>query len=324
MNSALISTGSFVPVKRELNATLESLLGLPAGWIHQRTGVKSRAVADPHDAVSDLAVRAAKSALSRLDSPPTIDVLILATSTPDHLLPPTSARIANELGLEHAAAFDLTVACSGFLYALILADSLVKTGAGHVMIIAANILSRRCADDDQKTRPIFADGAGAIILGQADKPGILKTAWESDGSKWDSLTIPHGGSRNPIEKSTFTENLHLMQLADGSSIFRYAVEQMANLGRQVIDDSGLAIRDIDWWIPHQANTRIIEATRRILKIDHKNTLLTLAEFGNSSAATIPVTLDYFFDRGQIRPGDRVLMTTAAAGMTSAAAIVEIT
>ncbi len=325
MNSVLLSTGRFVPTHRESNEQLERELQIEPGWIQQRTGVEYRAIADADDAVSDLAVRAGSAAIEKKPvGTPEISVLILATSTPDHLLPPTSAQVATQLGLEKVAAFDLAVACSGFCYALILADSIVRTQNATVLIIAANILSRRCSPTDIKTRPIFSDAAGAVILGPGgDQAGVLQSVWESDGSKSGSLSIPHGGSRTPVGESTFEDELHLMRLENGNAVFRYAVEKMAELGQQVVAKSGLDIEQIDWWIPHQANTRIIEATRRILKFPESRTLLTLPMFGNSSAATIPVTLDYFVESGRISKGDKVLFTAAAAGMTCSANLVTI-
>ena len=326
MNSILISTGSFVPNCRESNHELENELDLPSDWIKQRTGVEFRAIASSGEAVSDLAVKAGAAALeNQPDDSSRVSVLILATSTPDHLLPPTSAAVATRLGLGDVAAFDVTVACSGFLYALILANSLVQSSNATVLVIAANILSRRCVPDDPKTRPIFADAAGAVIIGPGNSHSpVMRFAWESDGSKVNSLLIPEGGSRTPFNQQTFDANLHLMQLNDGNAVFRYAVEKMAELGNRVICDSGLEKQEVDWWIPHQANTRIIEATRRILKIEEDRTLLTLPQFGNSSAATIPVTLHHYLENApKIRPGDKVLLTAAAAGMTSAAALIVI-
>ena len=324
LSAILISTGSFIPGFRESNHELENELGLEKGWIRQRTGVNFRAIADAEDAVSDLAVRAGGKALNDSNAP-NVSVLILATSTPDHMLPPTSAEVATRLGLHNVAAFDVTVACSGFLYALILADSLVQSSNVSVLVIAANILSRRCVKNDPKTRPIFADGAGAVIVGPASSPyPPMQFAWESDGTKSSSLLIPDGGSRTPFNFDTLPASRHLMHLNDGNAVFRYAVEKMAELGARVIADAGLTETDIDWWIPHQANTRIIDATRRILKIREDKTLLTLPQFGNSSAATIPVTLDYYLrEDPKLNAGDKVLLTAAAAGMTSAAALVTL-
>ena len=331
MRSRISATGSFVPVKREDNKAVESALGLESGWSESRTGIASRAIADKESAVSDLAIQAGKPTLDRLansaDHLAPLTTLILATSTPDHLLPPTAPRVADELGLSACAAMDVTVACSGFLYATILADSICRSQNESVLIIAANILSRRCKPTDKTTRPIFADAAGAIVLSPTDsKAGILAHSWESDGSKWDKLLIPEGGSRHPVDEDTHSRQGHLMELVDGQAMFKYAVNAMAKLGQATIEKAKLSITDIDWWIPHQANMRIIEACGRILGIEPERTLTTVQELGNSSSATIPVTLDKFAGCGEqqkIGAGDTVLMTAAAAGATSAAVVLQM-
>ena len=257
LHSTLLSTGSFVPEDRQSNRQLEQRLGLADGWIQQRTGIEFRAIADAGDTLSDLAVRAGQSSLANSacgqlgqrsgqqsdsgdvsERAKRISTLILATSTPDHPLPPTSAAVATQLGISGAAAFDLTVACSGFAYALILADSLVRAQGSTVMIIAANILSRRCKPDDPKTTPLFADGAGAIIVGPGEQGGFMQSsAWHSDGEKAASLWIPDGGSKSPFNEQSFANQSHLMELNDGSAVFRYAVENMAAMGLQAVEQS---------------------------------------------------------------------------------------
>ncbi len=326
MQTILTATGCFVPANRESSAAMEQRLGLKPGWIEQRTGVRYRAIADRDDAVSDLAVRAAKIAIAQFDADANsaIGALLLATSTPDHPLPPTAPLVAHQLGLS-VAAMDLTVACCGFLYGLILADSISRTQQISVLVIGANILSRRCDPDDIGTSSIFADGAGAVIMSPQDsESGILATAWSSDGSGNLSLQIPDGGSRYPISATTYSEGRHFMKIVEGSSIFKYAAQSMADMGHNVIAQAGLAVPDVDWWIAHQANLRIIEASRRLLQIAPEKTLVTVDQIGNSSAATIPVTLDqYLRIDPRIQPGNLVLLTAAAAGMTSSAVLMKM-
>ena len=305
---------------------MELRFGLEPGWIEQRTGVRFRAIADRDDAVSDLAVRAAKIAIAQFDADanPAIGALLLATSTPDHPLPPTAPLVARQLGLS-VAAMDLTVACCGFLYGVIVADSIARIQQTSVLVIGANILSRRCNPNDIGTSAIFADGAGAAIISpQNSASGILASAWSSDGSGSLSLQIPDGGSRYPISATTFSAGRHFMKIEEGGSIFKYAVNSMADMGHNVVAQAGLTVPDVDWWIPHQANRRIIDATRRLLEIAPEKTLVTIDQIGNSSAATIPITLDQYLriDR-QIQPGDLVLMTAAAVGMTSSAVLMKI-
>ena len=331
----IAATGRFVPHKRESNSDLEQELDLEPGWIARRTGVQHRALADQNDAVSDLACRAGRSAIAEFEQKESattsggkISIVILATSTPDHLLPPSSPKVAYDLGLKDAAAFDLTVACSGFLYGLIVAESLVRSQSQPALLIAANILSRRCRKTDAKTRPIFGDAAGAVVVAPSppNKPARFFSEWESDGSDWSSLMIPDGGSRSPVNADTYNLEQHLMELSNGSAVFKYAVESMTRLGHLVMQQAGVTPAEVDWWIPHQANIRIIEAVRKQLKFSSHKTLTTLEQFGNSSAATIPVTLDYFRRQTgsrKIESGQRILMTSAAAGMTSAAVLMEI-
>lgn len=331
MRTKITVTGSSVPKTRQGNDVIEAALGQKVGWIKSRTGVESRAIAAPEIAVSDIAIGAGRQALDRFAASPTtypdISTLLLATSTPDHLLPPTAPKVAYELGLGNVPAMDVAVACSGFLYAMIVADSICRTRNESVMVIAANILSRRCKADDENVRPIFADAAGAIVLSPSNsEAGILAGTWESDGSQWDKLLIREGGSRQPFTENTFERQGHLMELVDGPAMFKYAVKAMAHSGAAALKKANLSIDEIDWWIPHQANLRIIEACGRILKIDRERTLTTVEKFGNSSAATIPVTLDYFASESEhkkIGAGDRILMTAAAAGATSAAIVLRI-
>ncbi len=327
MRVKIAATGRYIPRQRIHSSETEQKLGLERGWIKSRTGVNARAIADPNEALTDLAIEAGKIALENFDGGqhPPISALFLATSTPDHLLPPSAPRVAYELGLSGIGAMDLTVACCGFLYGLKLADAIVRSDNTSVLLIAANVLSRRIHPNDPATNAIFADGAGAVVFAPTDDDnGILQTAWSSDGSGWDGMIIPDGGSRNPFGINTFADSRHLMQIKSGSDIFRYAVESMTEMGRIVLRQASLSTHQIDWWIPHQANIRIIQSAGRMLNIPAEQTLTTVQQFGNSSAATIPVTLDKAIrlDR-KIKPGDLVLLTAAAAGMTSAAALFRV-
>ena len=331
MRTKITATGSFVPASLETNGEVEAALGLESGWIRNRTGIRTRAIADLDLAVSDLAIQAGQNAMDNFlalnSSVAPVSTLILATSTPDHLLPPTAPKVAYELGLENVAAMDITVACSGFLYGMILADSMCRTNDESVLVIAANILSRRCKPDDKNVRPIFADAAGAVVLSPSDSDaGILAGSWESDGKQWDKLLIREGGSRQPFNNDTFSRQGHLMELVDGQAMFKYAVQGMAKMGMSALKKAQMSVDEIDWWIPHQANLRIIESCGRMLKMDRDRTLTTLQDLGNSSAATIPVTLDNYAsdsDQKKIGAGDTILMTAAAAGATSAAVVVRM-
>ena len=324
--SRILATGSYLPDQVVENAQLEKELGLEAGWIKLRTGIERRRFAKPDQAVSDLALAAGRSALRRV-SPGVHDrigTLILATSTPDHLLPPTAPKVAHDLELKNVAALDIAVACSGFVYALSMADALCRADGRGVMVIAANVLSRRLNSKDMGTSVVFADAAGAVIVGLADGEScIMDTELDSDGSGWEHLLIPDGGSKNPFNQVTLDEERHLMKINNGMAVFRYAVEAMTEMGRRILTRNGLQPSDIDLWVPHQANYRIIESIRNRLGFSEAQTCMTLKDFGNSSAATIPVSLDQHVQAGNDLSGKLCLFTTAAAGLTSGASLVRM-
>ncbi len=336
--SRIVSTGRFVPTYRQANSEVESNCDLESGWIKRRTGIDSRPIADANHAVSDLAVAAGSIALQRfrgqdrsfelvqrdhVETAPEIGMLILATSTPDFLLPPTAPDVASQLGLGAVPAFDIAVACSGFLYALQLADHFCKAESKSVLVIAANVLSRRVSPTDPAAAAIFADGAGAVVVSPSDSFGIMAMKLESDGTGSSHLKIPEGGSRAPFNQGTFANGRHLMHVENGMAVYRYAVESMARLGREVMDAANLTGADIDFWVPHQANRRIIESVQSRLGFQDEKVGVAIEKFANSSAATIPITLDYFVEKGKVKRGDRVLLTAAAAGLTSGAAVIEL-
>jgi len=325
-NSRILATGSYLPEQVVENTQLEKQLGLEPGWIEQRTGVVRRRVARADQAVSDLAIAAGRSVLERVPTTQrkAIGTLILATSTPDHLLPPTAPRVAFELGLGKAAAFDLAGACSGFVYGLQMADALCRARDQPVMLIAANLLSRRTNPDDVGTSAIFADGAGAVIVSPADGSAcIIDVGLESDGSGWEHLLIPDGGTRHPFSQSSLDHARHLMKINNGMAVFRYAVESMSEMASCLLERNGFQVTDVDLWIPHQANTRIIESVRTCLGFSPDQTCITLSEYGNSSAATIPISLDQRIQAGQDLSGKLLLFTTAGAGLSCGAALVRM-
>lgn len=326
-HAKIVATGRALPTRFVSNSEVEADCGIEPGWIEQRTGILQRPVVAPETAVSDLAIEAGQKALDEWRQNPTgtnqIGMLILATSTPDHLLPPTAPFVAQQLGLGNIPAFDIAVACSGFLYGTKLAFDYCRVNGRPALIIAANILSKRTSRNDPATVALFADGAGAAVVAPGNEPGVLEIELESDGSGFDALFIPDGGSRSPFNENTLDQENHKMKVNNGMAVFRYAVESMARLGKQVLDQSDFQSQDVDWWIPHQANLRIIESVRQRLNIPGEKTAITIDKFANSSAATIPVTLDYFLESGKIEKGDLILLTTAAAGLTSGAALMRI-
>jgi 3-oxoacyl-[acyl-carrier-protein] synthase-3 len=328
-NSRILATGRYVPDTVVTNEQIELQCGLKPGWIEKRTGIQTRPVVSESQSVSDLAIAAGQSALeeyanqvSDRDRHP-VGLLILATSTPDYLLPPTAPYVADKLSLGMIPAFDMAVACSGFVYALQVADGFCRTQQRPVLVVAANVLSKRVSSNDPSTAAVFSDGAGAVILEPANEPGIFSIELESDGRGFDCLRIPHGGSKIPFNEQTLSGENHKMKIKSGLSVFRYAVDCMSRLGAKVLENAGKEISEVDFWIPHQANLRIIESVRENLGIPLEKTGITVDRFANSSAATIPTALDYFFRAGAIQRGDLVLLTTAAAGLTGGAALVRL-
>jgi len=314
----IIGVGSAIPQNIETNDAVESRLGLEAGWIERRTGILGRPTALPTEATSDLAVRAGFLALDRSGiSKDDIGLLLLATSTPDQLLPPTAPLVAHRLGLRHPGAVDLAGACSGFLYSVILANSYGDAMRKPVLVVAANILTRRVNDKDPSTVALFSDGAGAVVLAPVESKHFLGSYLGSNGASYDTIGIPAGGTREPLTSEALREGRHLMTMRRGSSLFKEAVHAMAFAGEESMKASGIDAKSIDWWIPHQANSRIIHDTGKLLGIPPDRTINVVAKYGNSSAATIPIALSDGIESGRIRPGNILLFTAAGAGMVSA-------
>jgi 3-oxoacyl-[acyl-carrier-protein] synthase-3 len=317
----VLSAAAAVPETAVGNDAIEAELGLERGWIERRTGVRRRPTARPREATSDLAVRAGDAALERAGIPPKdIGLLLLATSTPDHLLPPTAPLVAHRLGLQ-TGAIDLAGACAGFVYALVLGSSFANSQRKAVLVIGANILTRRTNQRDAATVGLFSDGAGAVVLVPADPSNLLGCFVSSDGSGYEAIGIHAGGTREPLTHAALDEGRNLMAIRRGTLFFRQAVHGMVEAGQQTLKNAGLEAHAVDWWIPHQANSRIIEDARKSLGIPPERTINVVGQYGNSSAATIPIALAHALDAGQIRQGNVILFTAVGAGLVSAGAIV---
>ena len=320
----IVSVGHAVPERRVTSAELERRLGLETGWIERRTGIRERRYAGPDEATSDLAVRAGLVALKNagtLAKP--IGLLLLATSTPDHLLPPTAPLVAHRLGLTGCGAIDLANACGGFLAALALGHSYCKVQQCSVLIIAANVLSKRLNPADPMTAGLFADAAGALLLTPCNgiDDGVLSLHLDTQGEHYDHIRIPAGGSREPISRHGLESGRHWIRMERGQELFRLAVRGMARAGEIAMEKAGLAIRDIAWWVPHQANARLIREAGARLGIESSRILSIIEEFGNSSSATIPLALSLAWEQGRIRTGQRLLLTAAGAGLVEAGAVI---
>ena len=313
----IIGMGHYAPSRVVANPEIESQLGLQSGWIERRTGIIERRFAATGEALSDIATAAGSMALANAGiAHSEIALTILATSTPDHLLPPSGPLVAHRLGLARSGAIDMAGACAGFLYALTFADSFVKTQRKPVLVIAANILSRRINPAERASAVLFADAAGAVVVTPSDRSntGILGCELAADGSGYDLIKIPAGGSRTPFTDIQNSSDV-LMTISDGKAVFVKAVDMMANTARAALATAELSVDDIAHWVPHQANTRIIEATRAKLAIAQDKTLSSVSHFGNSSAATIPFTLSLLSAERNYSHGQRLLFSAAGAGLT---------
>lgn len=320
--SRLSGFGHAVPARSVENREIEDRLGLEPGWIERRTGIRRRRWVTEAETLSGLASAAGAAAL--LDAGvdrAEIALTLLATSTPDHLLPPSAPLVAHRLGLTSSGAIDLAGACSGFLYALTLADGFVRTQAKPVLVIAANILSRRINPSERGTAVLFADAAGAVIVEPSSGPehGLRGVHLASDGSGYDLISIPAGGSNRPFAPGMQEDDL-LMQMRDGREMFSRAVEMMTGCAGEALARAGISACDIGRFVPHQANARIFDAVGGNLGIGAGRTVRTIEDFGNSSAATIPLSLSMSNAARPFERGEHVLLTAAGAGLTGGAAV----
>lgn len=321
-SSRFTGFGHAVPTRCMPNDELEALLGLDAGWIERRTGIRQRYWATEGETLSGLAARAGDAALrsSGIDRQD-VGLVLLATSTPDHLLPPSAPLVAHRLGLTRAGGIDLAGACAGFLYALTFADAHIRAHGRPVLVIAANILSRRINMKEPASAVLFADAAGAAVLSPAGDAGrgLIGLNLGTDGSAYDLIGVPAGGSARPFGPGLDAEEV-LMAMRDGRAVYEKAVRMMVEAGRAALADAGLSAGAVTRFVPHQANARIFDTVADQLQLRPHSIERSIADYGNSSAATIPLTLSIAHREGRINEGDTVLMTAAGAGMTGGALV----
>lgn len=321
MSCEIIGLGHYAPERRVGNGEIEQRLGLESGWIERRTGIRERRYAARNEALTDIAAKAGDMALEMAGiDRSSVALTLLATSTPDHLLPPSAPLLAHRLGLMNSGGIDMAGACAGFLYALTLADAFVRTQRAAVLVVGANILSRRINADDAGTSALFADAAGAAVLAPTNRPnaGVLGTKLSADGSGYDLIKIPAGGSRRPFEPDIADETL--MVMSDGKAVFAKAVDMMVSTSRKALARAELTIANIDRFVPHQANARLIAAVAHQLNVPESKLVSTIADHGNSSAATIPLSLSLSAQQKKLARGERLLMCAAGAGFTGGAVV----
>ncbi|ALA57093.1 beta-ketoacyl-ACP synthase III [Nitrospira moscoviensis] len=322
MSARITGTGSYAPAKVLRNADLERMVATSDEWIRERTGIRERRIAASGEACSDLAVQAGRRALeaARLAAAD-LDMILLATCTGDYPLPATACLVQHQLGATKAAACDLGAACSGFVYALSVADAYVKTGMRHVLVIGAEVMSAMTDWTDRNTCVLFGDGAGAAVVSAADgEAGILSTHLRSDGNLSDLIAVPGGGSRMPPSEKVVAEKLHCIKMK-GNETFKVAVRTLEDIARETLEVNGLRVEDLDLYVPHQANVRILKAVAERLGLPLDKVMLNLDRYGNTSAASIPIALDEAVRSGRIREGSLVMLGAFGAGLTWASALI---
>jgi 3-oxoacyl-[acyl-carrier-protein] synthase III len=321
--SRITGTGSFLPPKRLTNDALAAQLAVDGiqtsdQWIVERTGIRARHFAEPDVGASDLALQAARRALEAADvDAQSVDLIIVATSTPDMVFPSTACLVQQKLGVHGCAAFDVQAVCSGFVYALTVADSMIRTGAAtKALVIGAEVFSRILDFKDRGTCVLFGDGAGAVVLEASDKPGILATELHADGRYVDILCVPgHVSGGNVLGDP-------LLKM-DGPAVFKIAVNVLFDVARSVLEKAGRVDADVDWLIPHQANIRILQSTAKRLKLPMDKLIVTVDQHGNTSAASIPLALDESVRSKKIAPGDTVLLEGVGGGFTWGAVLLDL-
>ncbi|MCX5700777.1 MAG: ketoacyl-ACP synthase III [Candidatus Omnitrophica bacterium] len=319
----IIGVGEYLPHKVLTNADLEKLVDTSNEWIITRTGIKERRIASKDEATSDLAIKAAKEALACAKiKPEDIDLIIVATITPDMPFPSVASIVQNALGVKHAACFDISAACAGFVYALSIAHQFIARGAyRHALIVGAEKLSAITDWKDRNTCVLFGDGAGACVLGEVKSGGIISTHLGCDGSNLELLNLPAGGSRRPASKETVGEGLHYIKM-QGNELFKIAVRTMTHAAETVLKQAGLTYRDVDLIIPHQANSRIIFAVAKRLGLTEDKIYLNIEKYGNMSSASTVTALVEAVKEGRVKKGDTVLLDCFGAGLVWGASIIK--
>jgi 3-oxoacyl-[acyl-carrier-protein] synthase-3 len=318
----ITGTGSCLPPRQFTNADMVALLvqrqiETSDEWIVERTGIRARHFVDEGVYASDLGAEAARQAMAAAGvQPDDIDLLIVATSTPDMVFPATATIIQRKLGIVGCPAFDVQAVCSGFIYALSVADAMIQTGmASRALVIGTEVFSRLLDFNDRTTCVLFGDGAGAVVLEASDRPGVLATALHADGRHVDILCVPGHVSGGQVLGQP------LLRM-DGQAVFKLAVGVLHDVAREVLHKAGRTEADIDWLVPHQANIRIMAGTARKLKLPMDKVVVTVDRHGNTSAASIPLAIDHGVRAGQIRPGDTLLLEGVGGGFTWGAVLLD--
>ena len=317
--------GAYAPRRIVTNHELEHSLDTTHDWIVQRTGIHERRVADPDETTSTMAVQASWAALAKANLPATdLELIIVATSSPDYLTPPVSSLVQAALGAHNVPAFVVATGCTGFVYALCIAHQFIATGAyRNILVIGVELLSRFVDWSDRATCVLFGDAAGAVVIQATDKPcGLLGSVLGSDGSNSQHIIMPAGGSARPFSADVLAEGSHYIRM-NGREVFKFATRVVGPASHQALKQAGLTIDDIAWIIPHQANLRIIQAAAKDMHLPLDRFIVNIDRYANTSAASIPLALAENLDNGRIKPTDTLLLVSFGAGMTWGAAVVQL-
>ncbi len=319
--SCITGTGGYLPDEIISNADLERMVDTSDQWIRERSGILERRRAAPDQTTCDLAEQAARQALSAADvEPGDVDLIVLATTTPDHVFPSTATKLQERLGGFGQPAFDIQAVCAGFIYALDVADRYLRTGgATKALVVGAETFTRIIDWSDRATCILFGDGAGAVVLEKADEAGILGSCLRADGRYREMLWVPGGVSKRYPEEPNERAFVEMR----GNEVFKWAVNNLSRIVDDALEQQGLSRDDIDWLVPHQANTRILAATARKLGLPMEKVVVTVDRHGNTSAASVPLALNEAVRDGRIKPGDLVLMEAFGGGFTWGASLVRM-
>lgn len=317
--------GFYVPEKVVTNFDLENSLETSNEWIVQRSGIHERHIAAPDETTATLAVNASEAALDKAGiAGCDLDLIIVATSSPDYLTPPVSSQVQYSLCAQSVPAFVLETGCTGFIYSLATAYQFIATGAyENILVIGVEIISRHVNWKDRSTAVLFGDGAGAVVIQATDEPcGLKGFVLGSDGSQAHQIIIPAGGTAEPVDEASLAGGRHFVHM-NGREVFRFASRVIGKSCREAVDKAGLTLDDVDWIIPHQANLRIIEAAAREMQVPKDRFVINIEKYGNTSAASIPLALSEYLDAGRIQPDDTLLLVSFGAGLTWGAAVLQM-
>jgi 3-oxoacyl-[acyl-carrier-protein] synthase-3 len=317
--------GFYVPEKVVTNFDLEKSLETSNEWIIQRSGIEERHIAAPDETTATLAANASHAALDKAGlAGCDLDLIIVATSSPDYLTPPVSSQVQYSLCAGSVPAFVLETGCTGFIYALTTAYQFIATGAyENILVIGVEIISRHVNWQDRSTAVLFGDGAGAVVIQASDEPcGLKGFILGSDGSQAHQIIIPAGGTAEPVDEASLAGGRHFIHM-NGREVFRFASRIIGKACREAVDKAGMTLDDVDWIIPHQANLRIIEAAVRDMQVPKERFVINIEKYGNTSAASIPLALSEYLDAGRIQPDDTLLLVSFGAGLTWGAAVLQM-